>query len=263
VTTLYQHTILAPSLSIAENVALGGSGLGLSLVDAEARVAPYLHALGVERSPRTLMVDLSHAERQRVEIARALARASRVLLLDEPTALLAPSEVEHVLETLRLLRSRGVAIALVTHKLEEALAVADRLTILRAGRIAGVLGPEELGSGDPSVLRQEIVTLMFGDAPGPTSPSTPSFAGEVVLSLARVSAHDDRGLVRLHDVSLDLRGGETVGIAGVEGNGQTELVEVVAGQRPVASGRCPPARPRRGKPGRLGSGESRDRLPHG
>ena len=238
VATVYQHAALVPTLSIAENVALGGGGIGLSLSEADVRVTPHLRLLGVAREARTMVADLAPGERQRVEIARALARGSRILLLDEPTAVLAPPEVGRLLETLRELRSRGVAIALVTHKLEEALAVADRLTILRGGRVAATMGPDDLATADPYALRRRIVSHMFGDASVPRSeaPSERPSPDSAVLSLRHLRAFDDRQLVALPDLSLDLHAGEIVGIAGVEGNGQKELAEVIAGQRAVAAG---------------------------
>lgn len=236
--TVYQHFTLVPNLSILENVALGGpTGPLLSLGGIERQLEPMLAEFGLEVSPQTEIRNLGLGQRQRVEIIKALSRGSRVLLLDEPTSVLTPGEVDSLLDLLRRLKSQGVAVALITHKLGEALAVSDRVTILRGGRVVGDLGPDVLSSATRDSVRQRIVEQMFGGAEAAAPHvhlATPT--GDTLLALRDVSTPGDRGAHALRNLSLDLRRGEVLGIAGVDGNGQKELGEVIAGQRSIASG---------------------------
>jgi ABC-type uncharacterized transport system ATPase subunit len=236
--TVYQHFTLVPNLSILENVVLGAEGsFVLDLTAAEARVAQMLQDFGLDVSPRTEIRHLALGQRQRVEIIKVLFRGTRVLLLDEPTSVLTPGEVASLLDLLRRLRDQGVSVVLITHKLGEALAVSDRVTILRAGRNAGEFGPDVMTGAGRASVRQRIVEQMFGGAP-PTEAVMESRhdVGPALLSLRDVTTTGDRGAPALHGLSLDLRRGEVFGIAGVDGNGQKELGEVIAGQRPVTSG---------------------------
>ncbi|MDP9363624.1 MAG: ABC transporter ATP-binding protein [Chloroflexota bacterium] len=236
--TVYQHFTLVPTLSVIENVVLGtGRGAVLDLVDAERRLADLLDDLGLSASPRMEVRHLAIGQQQRVEIVKALFRGSRVLLLDEPTSVLTPGEVEGLLAILRRLKAQGVAVVLITHKLDEALAVSDRVSVLRAGRKVAELGPEALVGTGRAESKRRVVELMFGGGVTTAPPRRTATAGPTLLSLEGVTARGSRGVVALRDVSLNLRAGEVLGIAGVEGNGQKELGEVVAGQRPVASGR--------------------------
>jgi general nucleoside transport system ATP-binding protein len=236
--TVYQHFTLVPNLSILENVVLGEEGgVLVDLAAAEGRVTSLLADFGLDVSPHTEIRHLALGQRQRVEIIKVLFRGSRVLLLDEPTSVLTPGEVTSLLDLLRRLRDQGIAVVLITHKLGEALAVSDRVTILRAGRNAGDLGPDVMSGASRESVRQRIVEQMFGGSqPAETRPSSRQQSGGVVLALRDVSTLGDRGVPALHDLSLDLHGGEVFGIAGVDGNGQKELGEVIAGQRPVTSG---------------------------
>jgi simple sugar transport system ATP-binding protein len=238
--TVYQHFTLVPTLSVIENVVLGTDvGFRLDLAAAEGRLRERLGDFGVNVSPRGLVRHLAVGQRQRVEIVKVLYRNQKVLLLDEPTSVLTPVEVEELFPILRRLRQDGVAVVLITHKLEEALEVSDRIVVLRAGRKVGELGPEALGE-DRAAVKAKIVDLMFGGSAAAAEPPTrvgDRGAGPVILSLQGVSAKDDRGATAVRDFSLDLHAGEVFGIAGVDGNGQKELGEVIAGQRPAASGR--------------------------
>jgi simple sugar transport system ATP-binding protein len=238
--TVYQHFTLVPNLSILENVALGGeAGFVLNLGGLEERLKQMLAEFGLEVSPQTEIRYLGLGQRQRVEIIKALLRGSRVLLLDEPTSVLTPGEVDSLLDLLRSLRSQGVAVVLITHKLGEALAVSDRVSILRAGRNAGELGPDALRGATPESVRQRIVQQMFGGAePVSAVEGNRAAAGEVLFSLQDVSTARQHGSAELRHLSLELRQGEVFGIAGVDGNGQKELGEVIAGQRRVASGKA-------------------------
>ena len=236
--TVYQHFTLVPNLSVIENVVLGtDTGPLLDLAAAEERLGALLHEFDLDVSPQTEVRHLGLGTRQRVEITKVLSRGSRVLLLDEPTSVLTPPEVGGLLQILRRLRAQGVAVVLITHKLEEALEVSDRITILRGGRVVGALGPEQLAAAGHDAVKQQVVTLMFGGTPPPdvaTRHGGP--AGDALLRLRHVSARGGQGRETLHDVSLDLRAGEVFGIAGVDGNGQKELGEVIAGQRPATAG---------------------------
>jgi simple sugar transport system ATP-binding protein len=270
--TVYQHFTLVPNLSILENVVLGADGgILVDLAAAEGRVTSLLADFGLDVSPHTEIRHLALGQRQRVEIIKVLFRGSRVLLLDEPTSVLTPGEVTSLLDLLRRLRDQGIAVVLITHKLGEALAVSDRVTILRGGRNAGDLGPDVMSGASRDSVRQRIVEQMFGGSQPaetrllsvstqnrviprnlheesrlqamPRNGETRFFAGaqndtrsKALLSLRDISTFGDRGVPALHDLSLELHGGEVFGIAGVDGNGQKELGEVIAGQRPVTSG---------------------------
>ena len=270
--TVYQHFTLVPNLSILENVLLGAEGGFLvDLSGSEAKVTSMLAEFGLDVSPNTEIRHLALGQRQRVEIIKVLFRGTRVLLLDEPTSVLTPGEVTSLLDLLRRLRDQGVAVVLITHKLGEALAISDRVTILRGGRNVGDLGPDVMSGSNRESVRQRIVELMFGGAQpmevqvrGAPAQNravlrnlheesrVPNVQGRretrlfpdaqndtsssALLSVRGISTLGDRGAPALHDLSLDLPRGEVFGIAGVEGNGQKELGEVIAGQRPVTSG---------------------------
>jgi general nucleoside transport system ATP-binding protein len=246
--TVYQHFTLVPNLSILENVVLGEEGILVDLGAAEGKVASLLADFGLDVSPHTEIRHLALGQRQRVEIIKVHVRGSRVLLLDEPTSVLAPGEVTSLLELLRRLRDQGIAVVLITHKLGEALAVSNRVTILRNGRNAGDLGPDVMSGANRESVRQRIVEQMFGGSQPAEAHALPPSARDrdlprheetqsaELLSLRAISTLGDRGVPALHELSLDLHGGEVFGIAGVDGNGQKELGEVVAGQRQVTSG---------------------------
>ncbi|MGI8475679.1 MAG: ABC transporter ATP-binding protein [Thermomicrobiales bacterium] len=242
--TVYQHFTLVPNLSIIENVVLGmKTSFVLDLAQAERRLTAMLGAFELAASPRTEVRHLSLGERQRVEIVKALFRGSRVLLLDEPTSVLTPVEVDGLFTILRRLRAEGVAVVLITHKLEEALGVSDRVTVLRQGRNVGELPPEDLAGADRAAIKERIVGMMFGGGASatPAQEATPASArattvGRPLLTLRGVSAGSDRGTPAVRGISVAFNAGEVFGIAGVDGNGQKELGEVIAGQRPTAAG---------------------------
>ncbi len=245
--TVYQHFTLVPNLSIIENVILGmKTGFMLDLASAERHLREMLGDFGLSVSPRTEVRHLSLGERQRVEIIKVLFRGSRVLLLDEPTSVLAPVEVEGLFTILLRLKANGVAVVLITHKLEEALAVSDRFSVLRQGRKVGELLPEDIADIGRDETKQLIVELMFGgssvnqtSAVQSQTPATGADANaprETLLELKDVTALDSRGARAVRNLSLILKSGEILGIAGVDGNGQKELGEVIAGQRHSVSG---------------------------
>lgn len=236
--TVYQHFTLVPNLSILENVVLGSdTGFVLNLGDARNTVTSMLADFGLRESPRTEIRNLALGQQQRVEIIKVLYRGTQVLLLDEPTSVLTPGEVTSLLDLLRRLRDQGVAVVLITHKLGEALSVSDRVTILRGGRNVGEFGPDAMSGANREAIRQRIVERMFGGA----EPVVPRAghqvtATEPLLSLDQVATASVRGGPAIRGLSLHLLPGEVFGIAGVDGNGQKELGEVIAGQRPTVSG---------------------------
>ena len=236
---VHQHFALVGAMTVAENVALGGRGR-FDPRAAERRVEVLGEATGIRVDPRARVADLGVGAQQRVEIVKALARDARTLVLDEPTAVLAPAETRELLAFLRRFADAGKAVVLITHKLRDALAVADDVTVLRAGRTV-------LAAPAAALSELALARAMLGEG----SVADPALAGEVlpasaaapaahpgdapVARLAGVSVADDRGVVRLREATLDVRRGEIVGVAGVEGAGQRELLRVLAGRlAPVA-----------------------------
>jgi simple sugar transport system ATP-binding protein len=240
--TVHQHFTLVPALSVRENLALGlrsaGWGLRLPYKAVARRVDELSRRTGLAVPLDAKVEHLGVGDRQRVEILKALLREPRILILDEPTAVLAPSEVETLFGLLGGLAAEGRAVVLVAHKLDEILGVADRVTVLRQGRTvlhasrAEVDGPGLIramvgrGEADPIALGAR------GDAGTPgTAP-----AGEPVASLASAKVHNGRGTWALAEATLEVRRGEVVGVAGVEGNGQHELALVLSGRVPPTEG---------------------------
>jgi ABC-type uncharacterized transport system ATPase subunit len=231
---VHQHFMLVPTLTVEENVTLGAEtthGLGLlDLGQARRRVRELSESYRMQIYPGALVRDLPVGVQQRVEILRALYRGARILILDEPTAVLAPQETQDLFGVLRKLARDGTGIVFITHKLHEVFEVADRIVVLRQGRVVGSLLPGEASEaslaammvGRPVVLRVE------------KHPATPK---NVVLRIEDLQVHSERRLPAVDGLSLEVRAGEIVGIAGVEGNGQTELVEALTGLRPPAAGR--------------------------
>jgi ABC-type uncharacterized transport system ATPase subunit len=235
--TVYQHFTLVPNLTVIENIILGtDQPFVLDLDGRDERLQRLLQDFGLSGDLRTEVRHLPIGARQRVEIVKALYRGSRVLLLDEPTSVLSPLEVDELFGILRSLTESGVAVVLITHKLDEAFEISDRVTILRQGKKVGELGPADLAPEAREQARQRVVTMMFGGAPPREVVAGPHEFGLALLSLTNLSALGDRGAVAVRDFSLDLVVGEVFGIAGVEGSGQKELAEAIAGQRHVANG---------------------------
>ncbi|MGI9255188.1 MAG: ABC transporter ATP-binding protein, partial [Thermomicrobiales bacterium] len=238
---VYQHFTLVPNMSVIENVALGaGTNVVLDMNAAEHDLQAQLGEFGLNVSPRSKVSDLSIGQRQRVEIVKVLSRGTRVLLLDEPTSVLTPAEVQGLLELILQLKKRGVAVVIITHKLDEALAVSDRVTVLRGGRKVAELGPDQIAAGTRSDAKRRVVEAMFGGGAGAGEATVPvggaASGGSVLLLLRDVRADGNQGAEAVRGITLELRAGEIFGIAGVDGNGQKELGEVIAGQRQVRSG---------------------------
>lgn len=238
--TVYQHFTLVPTLTVIENVVLGTkAGFVLDLKRAERKLKEMLGDFEMTIPVDTEVRHLSIGQQQRVEIIKVLFRGTEILLLDEPTSVLTPLEVKELFRVLLRLREQGVAVVFITHKLNEALEVSDRITILRDGQHVGEITPEDLATASSDAITQQIVERMFGGAPPAMTSNgrkhTPS--SDVTLALQQVTALGDRGTPAVHDVTLDFYAGEIFGIAGVDGNGQKELGEVIAGQRRVVAGR--------------------------
>lgn len=226
---VHQHFMLVPTMTIAENVALARGDRGFFRA---ARLAREVTRLASERrlaigDPRRLVGDLSVGEQQRVEILKALVAPTRVLILDEPTAVLTPDEVHELFALLRDLAAAGTAIVIVTHKLAEALSLADQVTVLRQGRVVG--GGAARDFDETSLAALMVDAPPAGAAACRALPPESDLARPSVLAVEHVSADDARGVRVLDDVSLRVGAGQIVVVAGVEGNGQTELVEAIAG----------------------------------
>jgi len=246
---VYQHLSLIPTLTVLENLMMGTNpGLTLDRVGARRRLGDLASALGVTVDPDARASSLSLGQQQQVEIIKALWKGSRVLILDEPTSMLTPQGIAELQTVLQGLKRNGLAIIFITHKLHEATAVGDRVAILKQGRVVGRLAPTDLAGLASRDLQQRIVAMMFGDpfAAGADIAELREAAGAVVasrrqssealLELRNVSADGARGQRGIEDISLEVRGGEILGVAGVDGSGQRALAEAIAGQRRHTAG---------------------------
>ncbi len=229
---VHQHFQLIPVLTVAENVILGNEithGLTLDLDSARQRIAALSRTYGLSVDPDALVGSLSVGAQQRVELIKALYRDAEILILDEPTAVLTPGEVDEFFTVVRTLVDAGKSIVFITHKLREVLAVADQVTVLRRGRV--------VGSADPrTTTTKGLAELMVGREVSFQVDKTPAEPGDTVLDVHNLAVVDDREVVTVAGCSFTVRAGEIYGIAGVEGNGQRELVEAVAGMRAVTEG---------------------------
>jgi simple sugar transport system ATP-binding protein len=226
---VHQHFMLADNFTVLENIVLGGEKLhGIGEAAArEIRKISQQYGLGVD--PDALMEDLGVGDRQRVEILKVLYRGARVLILDEPTAVLVPQEVDALFDNLRQLTREGLTIIFISHKLHEVLAVADAITVIRRGTTVASVDPREVTS-------RKLATLMVGsELPSPQARES-TVTEERILSVTDLSVHTADGRPLVDGVSFTIHRGEVVGIAGVEGNGQAELIEAIMGIRP-ATGR--------------------------
>jgi simple sugar transport system ATP-binding protein len=231
---VHQHFKLAPSFTVAENIILGAEPLRsfgrIDRREAERQTAELGARFGLELNPRAVVGALPVGLRQRVEILKALYRDAEILILDEPTAVLTPQETRELFTTMRRLAEHGRSIIFITHKLREVLAVSDRISVMRHGRIIST-EPKE------GVTAQHLASLMVGRSVllrVDKSKAHPS--SEKLLEVDGLTALGDRGEIAVGDISLAVHGGEIVGLAGVQGNGQDELVECIAGLRRPLSG---------------------------
>ena len=230
---VHQHFMLIPVFTVAENVALGHEptkALGaLDTAKARQQVIEISERFGFNVDPDALVEDLPVGVQQRVEIIKALSRDAKVLVLDEPTAVLTPQETDELMEIMRQLASSGTSIVFITHKLREVKAVADTITVIRLGRV--------VGSASPDASTSELASLMVGGEVELTISKKQAELGDVILKVEDIAALDDRGQRAVDGVSFEVRGGEVLAVAGVQGNGQTELAEVLLGLRSSLSGR--------------------------
>ena len=228
---VHQHFRLVETLTVAENIALADRQAPFLLRgrEAERQVELTAEALHMPVDPGAKVWQLSVGEQQRVEIMKAVRSGSRVLILDEPTAVLTPQEAQALFRTLRVMAAEGHSVVVITHKLHEVMEVADRVTVLRGGRSIATVRTSE-------VTRNELASLMVGRDVEPERRREPGEIGEVILEAHGLSARGDRGVDALRDVSFSVRAGEVLGVAGVAGNGQRELAEVLTGLRPASAG---------------------------
>jgi len=229
---IHQHFMLVPTLTVAENVALGLKSSRGFLTDLDVvskRILELADRYGLELDPSALLWQLSVGERQRVEIIKALYRDARLLILDEPTAVLTPQEVDQLFETLHQLTDDGRGLIFISHKLHEVLALSTRITVLRHGAVTGEIPVE-------GATRESLANMMVGRAVTLTPEKLPSEPGDVALEIKNLTVMGDRGLIVLDNLDLTVRRGEILGIAGVSGNGQRELAETIAGLRTPESG---------------------------
>jgi len=231
---VHQEFMLIPVFTVAENIILGietvRGGAFLDRATAIRRIRQLSHQYGLDVEPTAYVKDLSVGVRQRVEIVKALYRQAEILILDEPTAVLTPEESQDLFKIMRSLAEQGKSIIFITHKLKEVFAVADRITVLRDGRVVGTTRPQETSE-------RELASMMVGREVLLGVDKKRATPGEEVLVVENLRALDDRRAVAVDSVSLSLRAGEILGIAGVQGNGQRELVEAVTGLRPTIGGR--------------------------
>jgi len=229
---VHQHFMLIPVFTVAENIMLGAEtvrGLKLDRRGVEARVRELSHQYGLDVDPTAYVSDLPVGVQQRVEIIKALYRQADILILDEPTAVLTPQEANDLFNIMRELAERGASIVFITHKLKEVLAVADRITVMRAGQVVGTVTPQETDEAQLAAMMvgREVILKVEKEQASP---------GEDVLTVKELRAFDDRGVEAVRGISFSVRAGEVLGVAGVQGNGQTELVESLTGLRQAHSG---------------------------
>ena len=228
---IHQHFMLVPTLTVAENVALGlGGRKGLADMNpVKERLADVSERYGLQVDPDAYIWQLAVGERQRAEILKALYRDAQVLVLDEPTAVLTPSEVDDLFETLRQLTDDGRGLVFISHKLHEVLELSDEITVLRNGKVTGATRPSE-------ATRELLAEMMVGRPVELTRTVTPQPVGAPQLTVNDLDVMGDRGNMAVKDLDLRVHSGEIVGVAGVSGNGQRELAEAIFGLRPIVRG---------------------------
>jgi general nucleoside transport system ATP-binding protein len=230
---VHQHFMLVPSQTVTENILLGleKPRFFMRLNEYDREIARMGDRFGLKVDPKAKIWQLSVGEQQRVELLKMLYRGVEVLIMDEPTAVLAPQEIEDLFETLRAMTAEGKSVIFISHKLQEVMAIADRVTVLRRGKVTAA-GIPTAGS-----TREEMARQMVGREVVFRLSKTAHEPGEVILSIQDLQADNDKGLQALNGLALDVRAGEIVGLAGVAGNGQRELANVLAGLRPLTGGK--------------------------
>jgi ABC-type uncharacterized transport system ATPase subunit len=229
---VHQHFMLVDNFTVLENVLLGVEGgplLASGLARARGELQKLQREYGLDVDPDALVGNLAVGLQQRVEILKALYRGAEILILDEPTGVLTPQEADHLFRILRALRDQGKTIVIITHKLREIMDLTDAVTVMRRGEVVANVRTAETS-------REQLAELMVGRKVLLRVDKTPARPGPVLLEAIGLTVVDAAGVTRVKDVSLSLRAGEIVGIAGVSGNGQSELLETLAGIRPPAAG---------------------------
>ena len=229
---VHQHFMLVDTMTVAENIILGaetGGAFDLDLEKADAEIRRLSDELKLGVNPRALIEDLSVGAQQRVELLKALYRNANFLILDEPTAVLTPQETEDFFNILRRMRERGKTVVIITHKLEEVLAISDDVTVMRDGKVVGSVKTSATNA-------QNLARMIVGRDVLLRVEKTNAEPRETILNVENLSVTGKHGAA-LNAVSLNIRAGEIVGIAGIEGNGQTELIEAIAGLIPVSKGK--------------------------
>jgi len=229
---VHQHFMLVPVFSVVENMILGAEvtkGTSLDLARARREILEISEAYGLEVDPDAIVENIPVGVQQRVEILKALYRKANILVLDEPTAVLTPQEAEDLFVVMRQLTEKGVSIIFITHKLKEILNVADRVTVMRRGKVVGHTTPKETD-------QQGLATMMVGRDVLLEVEKAPAKPKDVVLEIADLRIKDERDIEVVKDISFEVRAGEILGIAGIQGNGQTQLVEAITGLRDVDAG---------------------------
>ncbi|ANS80489.1 ABC transporter ATP-binding protein [Serinicoccus hydrothermalis] len=229
---VHQHFMLIPVFTVAESVALGYEPAGalgaLKLDEARQRVTEISERFGFHVDPDAKIEDLPVGVQQRVEIIKALSREAKVLILDEPTAVLTPQETDELIGIMRELKESGTSIVFITHKLREVRAIADRITVIRRGAV--------VGEASPSSTETELASLMVGRSVSLRVDKEPADPGAAAFEVEGLSVVNAAGTVLVDDVSFDVRAGEILCVAGVQGNGQTELAEVILGLEEADAG---------------------------
>jgi simple sugar transport system ATP-binding protein len=229
---VHQHFQLVPVMNVAENIMLGSESIKNGLLNTRivaTRIEELSHRYNLDVDPYAIVEDLPVGVRQRVEIVKTLYRNADIVILDEPTAVLTPQEIDGLFEVMELLKGQGKSIIFITHKLKEVLHIADRIAVLRQGRVVGEADPQ-------SATQASLAAMMVGREVILTVEKETARPGAQVLTLKNIEAKNDLDEIALRNISLEVHAGEIVGIAGVQGNGQTELVEVVTGLRHSESG---------------------------
>lgn len=229
---VHQHFMLVPVFTVAENIILGMEvtrGPSLDMRTARQRISQLSHDFGLDVDPDAVIEDLPVGVQQRVEIVKALYRDARILVLDEPTAVLTPQEAEELFQVMHELTDRGVSIIFITHKLKEVLAIADSITVMRRGRVVGTTTPAEIDEHGLAAMMvgRDVILSVDKEAAKPR---------DTVLEVEDLTVLDERRVTAVKGVSFNVRAGEVLGVAGVQGNGQKELVEALTGLRAPESG---------------------------
>ncbi|MBN2395346.1 MAG: ABC transporter ATP-binding protein [Candidatus Atribacteria bacterium] len=231
---VHQHFMLVPPLTVAENIILGmeprKNHFFIDMEKAIKKVEELSESMGFKIDPEAKIENVSVGIQQRVEIIKVLFRGAEILIMDEPTAVLTPQEVEELFEILRSLKKQGKTIIFITHKLNEVKDLSDRVTVMRRGQVVGVKNIKDTN-------QEEIASMMVGRKVIFKVEKKPLNLGKVTLKVEKLEALNNKGLPAVKDISFEIKEGEILGFAGVEGNGQTELVEVITGLRPASSGK--------------------------